>query len=58
MVRWLEKSRKGGVKCYESNWRDGYWIGARVYITGRRMEVLENAAKAHSLGEDGGEIIP
>lgn len=33
-------------------------IGARVYITGRRMEVLENAANAHSPREDGGEIIP
>ncbi|KAL8691182.1 MAG: hypothetical protein Q9218_003532 [Villophora microphyllina] len=32
--------------------------GAKVYITGRRMEVLENAAKTHSPGEAGGEIIP
>ena len=32
-------------------------IGARVYITGRRMEVLEQAAKTHS-PEGGGEIIP
>ena len=31
--------------------------GAKVYITGRRMEVLENAAKTHS-PENGGEIIP
>jgi len=31
--------------------------GARVYITGRRMEALENAAKTHSLAQ-GGEIIP
>ncbi|KAH8589440.1 short chain dehydrogenase/reductase-like protein family [Bisporella sp. PMI_857] len=31
--------------------------GARVYITGRRMEALENAAKTHS-PTDGGEIIP
>ena len=32
-------------------------IGARVYITGRRMEVLENAAKSHD-PEGGGKIIP
>ena len=32
-------------------------LGAKVYITGRRMEVLENAAKTHS-PEDEGEIIP
>jgi NAD(P)-dependent dehydrogenase (short-subunit alcohol dehydrogenase family) len=31
--------------------------GARVYITGRRMEALENAAKTHS-PDRGGEIIP
>ncbi|KAL8711606.1 MAG: hypothetical protein Q9220_004016 [cf. Caloplaca sp. 1 TL-2023] len=30
---------------------------AKVYITGRRREVLENAAKTHSPG-DAGEIIP
>jgi len=32
--------------------------GARVYITGRRPEVLENAAKSHSPTSGGGEIIP
>ncbi|KAI9841695.1 MAG: hypothetical protein M1837_000427 [Sclerophora amabilis] len=34
--------------------------GATVYITGRRWEVLENAAKRHSPSEDeeGGRIIP
>lgn len=31
--------------------------GARVYITGRRKEVLENAAKSHD-PSGGGEIIP
>ncbi|KAK0106996.1 hypothetical protein ONS95_003711 [Cadophora gregata] len=31
--------------------------GARVYITGRRMEALENAAKTHEPSM-GGEIIP
>lgn len=31
--------------------------GAKVYITGRRFEVLENAAKAHTPNM-GGEIIP
>lgn len=46
------------MKCYEPDKHDAHWIGARVYITGRRMDVLENAAKAHSPGEDGGEIIP
>ena len=32
-------------------------LGAKVYITGRRMEVLENAAKSHS-PQDEGDIIP
>jgi NAD(P)-dependent dehydrogenase (short-subunit alcohol dehydrogenase family) len=33
--------------------------GAKVYITGRRMEALENAAKSHDpSGELGGQIIP
>jgi len=32
--------------------------GARVYITGRRMEVLENAAKTHQPSEGKGSIIP
>ncbi|TVY56533.1 Short-chain dehydrogenase/reductase SAT3 [Lachnellula cervina] len=31
--------------------------GAKVYITGRRMEALENAAKTHSPAQ-GGSIIP
>ncbi len=31
--------------------------GAKVYITGRRFEVLENAAKSHD-PEGGGQIIP
>ncbi|KAJ9157490.1 Short chain dehydrogenase/reductase [Pleurostoma richardsiae] len=31
--------------------------GAKVYITGRRMEALENAAKSHSPNH-GGQIIP
>jgi len=31
--------------------------GAKVYITGRRMEALENAAKSHD-PSDGGQIIP
>lgn len=31
--------------------------GAKVYIAGRRKEVLENAAKHHT-PEDGGQIIP
>jgi len=33
--------------------------GAKVYITGRRMEALENAAKEHQPANGkGGEIIP
>ena len=32
--------------------------GAKVYITGRRMETLENAAKTHHPNEYGGEIVP
>ena len=31
--------------------------GAKVYITGRRMDAIENAAKTHS-PSDGGQIIP
>lgn len=31
--------------------------GAKVYIVGRRQDVLENAAKSHS-PDQGGEIIP
>ena len=30
---------------------------AKVYITGRRMEVLENAAESHD-PKGGGQIIP
>ncbi|KAM7200677.1 hypothetical protein V8F20_005179 [Naviculisporaceae sp. PSN 640] len=32
--------------------------GAKVYITGRRMEVLESAAKTHSPTAGSGKIIP
>ncbi|GAW14391.1 hypothetical protein ANO14919_037930 [Xylariales sp. No.14919] len=32
--------------------------GAKVYITGRRMEALENAAKKHQPSSGGGQIIP
>ena len=32
--------------------------GAKVYITGRRMEALENAAKSHSPTQGDGKIIP
>ena len=32
-------------------------VGAKVYITGRRIEALEQAAKSHN-PSDGGEIIP
>ena len=66
---WNSKERKEkkdaaeGASIYfasESNWVPddiGAGIGAKVYITGRRWEVLENAAKLHS-PEDEGEIIP
>ncbi|KAI1097592.1 NAD(P)-binding protein [Jackrogersella minutella] len=32
--------------------------GAKVYITGRRKEVLENAAKSHHPAKGNGQIIP
>ena len=36
--------------------------GAKVYITGRRLEVLEKTAKVHGapekLGPEGGSIVP
>lgn len=32
--------------------------GAKVYITGRRKEVLENAAKSHQPAKGSGQIIP
>lgn len=32
--------------------------GAKVYITGRRKEVLENAAKSHQPAKGNGQIIP
>lgn len=32
--------------------------GAKVYITGRRMEALETAAKEHQPKNGGGQIIP
>lgn len=32
--------------------------GAKVYITGRRMEALENAAKTHDPKSSSGQIIP
>ncbi|KAI1498732.1 hypothetical protein F5X99DRAFT_312963 [Biscogniauxia marginata] len=32
--------------------------GAKVYITGRRLEALENAAKTHQPRTGGGQIIP
>jgi len=32
--------------------------GAKVYITGRRVEALEKAAKSHNPSQYGGEIIP
>ncbi|KAI1468684.1 NAD(P)-binding protein [Daldinia caldariorum] len=32
--------------------------GAKVYITGRRKEVLENSAKKHQPAQGGGQIIP
>lgn len=53
---------KGGIFHFasESEWVSadiGAGLGAKVYITGRRWEVLENAAKLHS-PDDEGEIIP
>lgn len=36
--------------------------GARVYITGRRADVLETSSRVHgardTLGENGGQILP
>ena len=32
--------------------------GAKVYITGRRTEVLQNAAETHTPDGSGGQIIP
>lgn len=32
--------------------------GAKVYITGRRKEVLENAAETHTPDGSGGQIVP
>ena len=48
-------------ECYSSMIKDYVSFEvksqAKVYITGRRKEVLENAAKQHT-PEDGGKIIP
>ncbi|KAL8764158.1 MAG: hypothetical protein Q9194_007145 [Teloschistes cf. exilis] len=42
---------------FQATWKNKLSC-AKVYITGRRMEALENAAKTHSPGESGGSIIP
>ncbi|KAJ6561002.1 hypothetical protein B0H10DRAFT_2118170 [Mycena sp. CBHHK59/15] len=53
--------RKRYIHLSSSNDRSharGDRTGTRVYITGRRMEALENAAATHSPSSGGGEIVP